>query len=374
MQPIDSHGRGHAAFVLMPFEKQFELLFERVLQPALEAAGMHVLRADSVLDQHSVMRDVVEGIANATLIVADITQVNANVYYELGLAHALLKPTVLLTQDISKVPFDLKGYRVIAYSTLFHEVDHLRAKLEEIARGHLVGSVRFGNPVTDYLDAAQLAAIRSADTRFESTAPSGSNEPGHRSQDESGFLDWMADLEEADERIGNQLTEVADATEHVGEQMTTQSEQITALAATSQISPKNARALARDAAADLSAYGDVLQRIVPEFIEEADRFVDAGLNLAEWFRELDADHSEGRREFRSSVEQLLRALLEGRAGLEEYRAVIGGLRGITNELSRASAHVAARLDEMFEAIDKIVAFCERTLSIVPVAANEPQEH
>jgi hypothetical protein len=47
------------AFVLMPFEKQFDLLFEQILKPALEATGMQVLRADSVVDQQSVMRDVV---------------------------------------------------------------------------------------------------------------------------------------------------------------------------------------------------------------------------------------------------------------------------------------------------------------------------
>ena len=65
------------AFVLMPFERQSDLLFERILCPALEKAGMHAVRADSVLDQQSVMRNVVEGIADATLVVAEISQVNA---------------------------------------------------------------------------------------------------------------------------------------------------------------------------------------------------------------------------------------------------------------------------------------------------------
>lgn len=361
------------AFVLMPFEKQFDLLFEQVLKPALEATGLQVLRADSVLDQQSVMRDVVEGIASATLVVADISQVNANVYYELGLAHALFKPTVLLTQDISKVPFDLKGYRVITYSTLFHEVEHLAAKLAEIARGHLLGRVRFGSPVTDYLDVAQLAAIGPPEAGPAQAIQGSSQEIAPLSPDERGFLDWMADLHEADKNLGEQLTVVAAATERVGDQMTKKLADIEALVQTTQISPQKARDVAREAASDLEGYADALDGIVPQFIQEADRLVDAGVNLAEWLRLPDADRAEGRREFRSSVDELLRALLAGRAGLEEYRDVIVGLRGITAELSRASARVAAHLDEMFETITKIVAFCERSIAIVPGGGRAPEQ-
>jgi len=348
----------------MPFEKQYDLLFQQVLKPALESAGMQALRADSVLDQHSVMRDVIEGIAKATLIVAEISQVNANVYYELGLAHALFKPTILLTQDVAKVPFDLKGYRVIAYSTLFHEVEHLGSKLEEISREHLMGRVRFGSPVSDYLDVAQLAAL-CPPTVALTTSSDEVDGPPPTTPAESGFLDWMAELHEADARLGEQLTAVAVATERVGEQMARKSAEIEGLVQASQISPTDARSWARDAATDLSNYADALGEIVPEFIAEADRFVDAGISLAEWFRDPISDQVEGRADFRSSVQVLLDTLLEGRAGLAGYREVIVGLRGVTSELTRASAQVTVQLDEMFEAISKIMSFCERSLSIVP---------
>lgn len=346
----------------MPFEKQYDLLFQQVLKPALETAGMHVLRADSVLDQHSVMRDVIEGIAMASLVVADISQVNANVYYELGLAHALLKPTVLLTQDIAKVPFDLKGYRVLAYSTLFHEVEQLSEKLAEIAREHLAGRVRFGSPVTDYLDPEQLTALRPTPT---SVSPATGTIDPSEIQEDTGFIDWMADLHEADQRLGELLTEVAAATELVGEQMAKKTAEIEPLIEASQISPADARVWAHDAATDLLSYAEALGKIVPDFVIESDRFVDAGVSLAEWFREPVPDRSDGRREFRSSVQTLFDTLLEGRIGLVGYRDVIVGLRGVTSELNRASSRVSRHLDEMFESINKIVAFCERSIAIVP---------
>jgi hypothetical protein len=49
-------------------------------------------------------------------MLADLTDKNPNVYYELGLAHAARKPVLLLTQDIEDVPFDLRGLRVITYA------------------------------------------------------------------------------------------------------------------------------------------------------------------------------------------------------------------------------------------------------------------
>jgi hypothetical protein len=61
--------------------------------------------------------------------------------------------------------------------------------------------------------------------------------------------------------------------------------------------------------------------------------------------------------------------MEGREGLDEYRNVVGGLRGITADLNRASSRAAPDLDEMFEIVDKIVAFCERSLAIVPAAPD-----
>ena len=86
-------------------------------------------RADTSLDQQNVMRDVVHGIANADLVVADVTGLNGNVMYELGIAHGLGRPTVILSQAMSEVPFDLRAYRVQEYSTHFRDADQLRRAL-----------------------------------------------------------------------------------------------------------------------------------------------------------------------------------------------------------------------------------------------------
>jgi nucleoside 2-deoxyribosyltransferase len=65
------------------------------------------------------------------VIVAEITPVNANVFYELGYAHALDKPTILLARrDTEKLPFDISGYRVIFYDDTIRGKRDIEATLE----------------------------------------------------------------------------------------------------------------------------------------------------------------------------------------------------------------------------------------------------
>lgn len=100
------------AFVLTPFDPEFSSIYEDLIKPALEDAGYDVARADSFLDQQNILRDIIRGIATAHLIVADLTTLNPNVLYELGLCHGLRIPTILLAQSMEEVPFDLRPYRI----------------------------------------------------------------------------------------------------------------------------------------------------------------------------------------------------------------------------------------------------------------------
>lgn len=68
-------------------------------------------------NQQSILQDIVIGIGNADVIIADVTGLNPNVFYELGLCHALDKKVILITQDISELPFDIRSYRVDEYTT-----------------------------------------------------------------------------------------------------------------------------------------------------------------------------------------------------------------------------------------------------------------
>lgn len=104
-------------FVLMPFREPFNQYYEQIIKPAAEDAGLEALRADAIYGTRSIIKDVWEKIWRAKVIIADVTDKNPNVNYELGICHTLGVPTILVTRRMEDVPFDYRHRRCIVYNT-----------------------------------------------------------------------------------------------------------------------------------------------------------------------------------------------------------------------------------------------------------------
>jgi len=104
-------------FLMMPFATTFDEVFT-VLKAAVESdeVSMECKRADDFLKPH-ILETILASIASSEYIIADLTGQNANVFYELGIAHCIknMKNLVLIKQDMEFVPFDLRQYRCIVY-------------------------------------------------------------------------------------------------------------------------------------------------------------------------------------------------------------------------------------------------------------------
>lgn len=145
-------------FVLMPSELEFNSIYRDIIVPTLESEGCIVKRAMNLADQQNILRDVVCDIERADLVIAELTSLDSNVMYELGIAHALLKRTVLLTQAIERIPFDLLSYRIIIYSN-DNEIKILQENLRKTIQKCKEGSTIFGNPVSDFVHMAGVYEI-----------------------------------------------------------------------------------------------------------------------------------------------------------------------------------------------------------------------
>ena len=109
-------GSTDSCFVMMPFASPLGGYYETLYKPAIEKAGLQPVRADAeIFGAGKIMDQVWAGIRRAKVLVAELTSRNPNVFYELGLAHALRKPVVLVSSNEDDVPFDLKHIRVIYY-------------------------------------------------------------------------------------------------------------------------------------------------------------------------------------------------------------------------------------------------------------------
>ena len=107
---------GDSCFVMQPFAQPLGSYYEKIFKPAIEKAGLQAVRADAeIFGTGKIMDQIWRGINGAKVLVAELTTRNPNVFYELGLAHALRKPVVLVAANEPDVPFDLKHIRVIYY-------------------------------------------------------------------------------------------------------------------------------------------------------------------------------------------------------------------------------------------------------------------
>jgi hypothetical protein len=104
-------------FVMMPFGPWYDIYYKEIYVPAIKEAGYEPVRADELFSSGSVVEQIWEQIDKAKVLLADLTGKNANVFYELGLAHANRKPVVFTSGILEDVPFDLRHLRVIIYET-----------------------------------------------------------------------------------------------------------------------------------------------------------------------------------------------------------------------------------------------------------------
>ncbi len=103
------------AFVVMQFGEGFDDLYDELIRPVGAAAGLEVVRADEIHQPGMIIQDIVRGLMEASIVIAEISPENPNVFYELGYAHALDKPTILLARRDTTLPFDVSPYRTIFY-------------------------------------------------------------------------------------------------------------------------------------------------------------------------------------------------------------------------------------------------------------------
>ncbi|WP_051371647.1 hypothetical protein [Vibrio parahaemolyticus] len=111
-----------SCFVIMPISAQsgyesdhFSLVYEDIIKPAVEAAGMKAVRADETVNTNLIQLDILRKVIESDIAICDMSSKNPNVFYELGVRQAFDKPTVLMIDDVTPAPFDVSSLRYVEY-------------------------------------------------------------------------------------------------------------------------------------------------------------------------------------------------------------------------------------------------------------------
>lgn len=127
--------RKNSAVFLTPFNREGEALFKEC-QHILSGIDVFLQKTDNYVEKEDIMMNIISLIVQSEIVIVNINGRNPNVYYELGIAHAIGKPTILLSEtnfNIDDVGFDIRQKRIIMYDSiqdlekqLLYQVSRLR--------------------------------------------------------------------------------------------------------------------------------------------------------------------------------------------------------------------------------------------------------
>jgi hypothetical protein len=109
--------------------KRSDALFRFIITPAVSELGYDPITADRVSEQGVVTNQVIKRISKAPLVIADLSDGNPNVFYELAIRHYLRRPLVHMLVEGERLPFDLAGVRIIEYPRISAGDDRDRPRI-----------------------------------------------------------------------------------------------------------------------------------------------------------------------------------------------------------------------------------------------------
>ncbi len=151
----DSINPEETCFVISPIDapdsevrRRSDIVFNDIISPAAEENELQAIRADQISEPGNITTQVIQHILNDKLVVADLTDRNANVFYEYALRHAFRKPVLQLLVAGQEPPFNLLGIRTIAYSLDLQGGTRARNEVSKQMRVVLKKGYRVNSPVT----------------------------------------------------------------------------------------------------------------------------------------------------------------------------------------------------------------------------------
>jgi hypothetical protein len=320
------------AFVIMPFSAEFDGVFAALISPAL--VSYDVERADTRLDQRGIIEKIVRGISEADLVVADLTGTNANVLYELGIAHTLRRSTVMIAQDISQLPFDIRAYPVQPYSTHFQRAPDLIGYLRQLGEAHAARLVEFASPVGDFLPDSVSPSVVMPQL---GVAPEPSS---------YGIADFGEDMALANE----QITLTASRLALQMSVLDTALGEITARVRETQAKPSansavQRKALATEAARAISTYSRESAEELPVLRAAWERYQRAAFWVARPEHWSQADDAS-RKEFVNVVGTMWKQMASSIGSSAEFKGSLFSISFISSDIAQSVEEAARSLDAM----------------------------
>ena len=191
--------------------------------------------------------------------------------------------------------------------------------------------------------------------------------------DEGGFLDFIVEGTASAETMNDHLNAISEETLSIGNKFTAHAEEIDKInknplpGGAAQI-----HKIASAVASDIHNYCDVVEKILPEYEESIDHFIESYSGYLNWIT-LTPDNREQILEYRNSIVGLQKGAKTGLDGLSTFRDAIKTISGISRDVNRASRRLHQILDRVLVSFEKVIAFGTKAITIVDEKLGQEQK-
>lgn len=359
---INSQNR---VFVIMPFSEDFLELYE-MLKKEFDAS-FSFTNAGDLDNQQNILKDIVEGIYNAEIVIADLTGLNPNVFYELGLAHAMHKKVIILTQDIGELPFDIKSYRAVQYSLKFFEIPKLVDELRKLLDGAIDGSVKYGNPVSDYCPNALNTENGISSSSI--LLVQGDGEQNNEDYDK-GFLDFINDIQESSEKMTTEIVSMNEEMSEMSSAVNRTSSEIDRVKSNGNtLDPSFARSICRKLSTPVDEFAMKLNGHVSEITANWNIIENGYLSLIDNRFVQTSENVEGLKKSIYSLDELKFTIHDTDGKMSNFADILRVCIGIERKLSKALTSLVEGIENYLEMTSTISSSIDRIKTKAELTIN-----
>lgn len=351
-------------FVITPFNEDFLALYNELKRIFKE--DFDFTNAGDLDNQQNILQDIVEGIYQADVIIADLTGLNANVFYELGLAHAMNKKVIIITQDLGELPFDIKSYRANEYSLQFNKLPKLVEELKKLLFGAIDNSVKYGNPVLDYIPDFYESEKAISNTNYLEDEVEKSNGDVHsiiEDEGEKGFLDYIADIEENSTKMTDEITAMGIEMNEMNTSINAASNEIDRVKTQSgNVDASFVRNICRKLSGPVDVFAGKLKGHVSEVVKYWDIVENSYLSLLDNQYAKNTKNLEDLRKSINELKGMQDAIYDSNGKIESFIIALRGSIGMERRLNKAISSLISELEEYLLMTETMASSIDRIIS------------
>jgi hypothetical protein len=174
---------GKECFIISPIgepnseiRKRSDQVLKFIITPVATSLGYRPLRADQISEPGIITKQVIQYIVESPLVIADLTDRNPNVFYELAIRHAIKKPVIQMIRKDNPIPFDVAVTRMIQFDLDVESVDNAKRELEGQMRSIENDAFVMDNPISFSLNLKTLEQSDNPEQRSIASIISSINE------------------------------------------------------------------------------------------------------------------------------------------------------------------------------------------------------